>query len=227
MIYVLRLKDNKLMAKVSNIIEANNYIVNDLHDEIYNYIYLEDMATNVISSVIYVDGVCVYNSKDFWTKDFNEFLEHYNEHEVKDICGRDVVKNRFESELLSNSNRIGKIDEQQGQVAYNIEIGKEFITLFRLECIKTKFTKESNTSPMIIFKKLGEVITMLSAGAFREAKQFLQGYRDVIRDDFLTDARIDKYIAMLDSADAIEYSTDEDYFYTAPEKTEANEFLEE
>lgn len=220
MIYVLRLSDNKLMGKLANVIEANEYIVNDLHDDIHNYTYLTDIASSVISRIVYVDGACVYNSKTFWNQDFNEFLEHYDEHDVSDICGRSVIKNRFMAELLSNVNRIGKIDGRPGQITYNMEVGKEFVSLFREECILTKFTKESDTSPMIIFEKLTPVIAMLDAGAFREAKQYLQGYRAKIKDDFLTDERIDKYIAMLDAADAIEYATDEDYFYTAPE-TEA------
>lgn len=36
-------------------------------------------------------------------------------------------------------------------------------------------------------------------------------------DPFLTEERMAKYIAMMDAADAIDYATEEDYYYTASE----------
>lgn len=178
----------------------------------------EEINMKYISSVVYFNGECVYNNKEFWTKtawDDSLILDFENQ-DVKDICGRPVEKERFLRERYSNAKRLNHIDGRPGQIDYNMAIGKEFISLFREECILTKFDN-SNTSPMIIFEKLAAVISMLDAGAFREAKQYLIGYRTKLIDDFLTNERIDKYISMLDAADVIEYATKEDYFYHIPE----------
>lgn len=177
----------------------------------------EEANMRIIPRVVTVDGNYVYCSKKFWMKEANDIFENYDAHEVKDILGQPVSKIRYSDETTEMINRIIRIDGRPGQIEYNMQVGKEFVSLFREECILTKFTKESDTSPMKIFEKLTPVIAMLDAGAFREAKQYLAGYRQMLKDDFLTDERIDKYIAMLDAADAIEYATEEDYFYTAPE----------
>lgn len=212
-------EDNEIKYTCSDL-----YAAKSIAETNPNYTILEDLSmANNISRTIYVlnkesqEKICVYNNKEFWLTKAEQIFNNYNDYIVYDILNREISKDRFGKELFSNRNRICLIDELQGQVAYNIEVGNEFITLFRLECIKTNFTKESDTSPMIIFEKLTPVIAMLDTGAFREAKQYLQEYRAKIKDDFLTDGRIDKYIAMLDAADAIEYATDETYFYTAPE----------
>lgn len=215
MIYVI--DDDKVIGEFSSINMAQKIMGEDVAEK---YKMLKDIDMKYISRITYVDDVCVYNDKQFWTKDLTDILENYNNHRVVDILNQPVSLRRFETEQKSNLDRIALIDGRPGQISYNMEVGKEFVSLFREECILTKFTKESDTSPMIIFEKLTPVIAMLDAGAFREAKQYLQGYRTKIKDDFLTDERIDKYIAMLDAADAIEYATEEDYFYTAPE-TEA------
>lgn len=215
MIYVI--DDDKVIGEFSSINMAQKIMGEDVAEK---YKMLKDIDMKYISRITYVDDVCVYNDKQFWTKDLTDILENYNNHRVVDILNQPVSLRRFETEQKSNLDRIALIDGRPGQISYNMEVGKEFVSLFREECILTKFTKESDTSPMIIFEKLTPVIAMLDAGAFREAKQYLAGYRQMLKDDFLTDERIDKYIAMLDAADAIEYATDEDYFYTAPE-TEA------
>lgn len=212
MIYVI--DDDKVIGEFSSINMAQKIMGEDVAEK---YKMLKDIDMKYISRITYVDDVCVYNDKLFWTKDLTDILENYNNHRVVDILNQPVSLRRFETEQKSNLDRIALIDGRPGQISYNMEVGKEFVSLFREECILTKFTKDSDTSPMIIFEKLTPVIAMLDAGAFREAKQYLQGYRAKIKDDFLTDERIDKYIAMLDAADAIEYATEEDYFYKAPE----------
>lgn len=212
MIYVI--DDDKVIGEFSSINMAQKIMGEDVAEK---YKMLKDIDMKYISRITYVDDVCVYNDKQFWTKDLTDILENYNNHRVVDILNQPVSLRRFETEQKSNLDRIALIDGRPGQISYNMEVGKEFVSLFREECILTKFTKESDTSPMIIFEKLTPVIAMLDAGAFREAKQYLAGYRQMLKDDFLTDERIDKYIAMLDAADAIEYATEEDYFYTAPE----------
>lgn len=219
MYYVLNIKNGEILSSGETIVSSVEFVKNYPDGENVLKI-LEDIGMEAVSRIVYVDGKCVYKNPKFWSQNFTNFKNNYQSHKVVDILGQDIALDRFTLEDDQNKKAIFKIDGRPGQISYNMEVGKEFVSLFREECILTKFTKESDTSPMIIFEKLMPVIAMLDAGAFREAKQYLQGYRAKIKDDFLTDERVDKYIAMLDAADAIEYATDEDYFYTAPE-TEA------
>lgn len=219
MYYILNKKDNQTLLYCDTFLTSLEFVKNYPDGENTLKI-LEDVGMEAVSRIVYVDGKCVYKNPKFWAQNFTDFKNNYQSHKVIDILGQDVALDRFTLEDDQNKKEILKIDGRPGQISYNMQVGKEFVSLFREECILTKFTKESDTSPMIIFEKLTPVIAMLDAGAFREAKQYLQGYRAKIKDDFLTDERIDKYIAMLGAADAIEYATDEDYFYTAPE-TEA------
>lgn len=59
-----------------------------------------------------------------------------------------------------------------------------------------------------------DTISFVQTGSFREAKQLLQ---NIENDPFLTEERVAKYIAMMDAADAIDYATDEEYYYTTSE----------
>ena len=113
--------------------------------------------------------------------------------------------------MNSNISRISSIDGLAGEIDYNITVGNEFIALFREECVKTDF---KGITPLEIGIKLAPVISLVQTGSFREAKQVLQSLET---DPFLTEERIAKYIAMMDSADAIEYATPEEFFYTAQE----------
>lgn len=183
-------------------------IVND-RKNIDDYYILEDIDMKYISRIVYVDGVCVYNNKDFWINIAPTLIENYDEHEVLDFMDKPVDLNRFKTEYYSNSSRISNIDGVAGEVDYNITIGNEFISLFREECVKTDF---KTITPLQIAQKLSAVIGLVQTGSFREAKQVLQ---TIENDDFLTPERVSKYIAMMESADAIEYATEEDFFYTA------------
>ena len=215
MSYII-ISNNKLAAQCSDLFAANSFISKQENKNEFE-IYARIGMSKCVSRITSVDGQIVYNNKDFWLKKAEDVFNGYENYTVLDILGNAVSRDRFGIELNSNRARLAQIDGRPGQIDYNMMVGSEFISLFREECILTKFTKESDTSPMIIFKKLDTVINMLQIGGFREAKQYLQAYRSQIVDDFLTNERIDKYIAMLDSADAIQYATEEDYFYTAPE----------
>ncbi len=219
MVYLVNKILNTLVGTFDNTSYANDYLVEHGEDAENYFILTELDSMKYVNRIAYVDGKCVYNNKEFWTSDLSKFIAEYDKHTVQTILGdRETVNQaRFISEYHNMINKINAIDGRAGQIEYNMQVGKEFVSLFREECILTNFTKESDTSPMKIFEKLTPVIAMLDAGAFREAKQYLAGYRQMLKDDFLTDERIDKYIAMLDAADAIEYATEEDYFYTAPE----------
>ena len=179
-------------------------------DDIQNYKILEDSGMKVVSRIVYVDGECIYNSKSFWLSDMPaQILENYSEHEVIDFLGKPVDELRFKIEKDNNQSRLAAIEDRAGEVCYNIEVGNEFIALFREECIFTDF---ETVTPLEIAQKLLTVISLVQTGSFREAKLVL---KTIENDAFLTPERIQKYEDMLDSADAITYATTEDFFYTA------------
>lgn len=179
----------------------------DNRDEV-EFIFTEDTDMKYLSRVVYVDDQCIYNNKDFWTNSAADIIEHYDEHTVLDILGKPVDKVRFEVEYNSNSSRIAAIDGVAGEVDYNIQIGTEFISLFREECIFTDFV---GISPIELGRKLIDAITFIQTGAFREARLVLA---TVERDVFLTDERIQKYSDMLAAADVITYATSEEMLFT-------------
>lgn len=174
-----------------------------------DFLITEEINMKYLSRIVYVDGECVYNNKNFWIKEAPTILKEFEEHEALDFMSRPVDKVRFETEFNSNSSRISNIDGVAGEVDYNITVGNEFISLFREECIFTDF---ETVTPLEIAQKLLTVISLVQTGSFREAKVVL---KNIEPDAFLTEERIQKYEDMLDAADAITYATDEDFFYTA------------
>lgn len=185
----------------------------ELGEKEEDFYILQDVDMKYISRIVYVDGECVYNNKDYWSKKAQSIIEEFNEHEVLDFMGLPVDYYRFVTEMNSNASRIAAIDGVAGEVDYNITIGNEFISLFREECIFTDF---QTVTPLEIAQKLMAVISLVQTGSFREAKMVL---KSVEPDAFLTLERIQKYEDMLDAADAITYATDEEFFYTAQENT--------
>lgn len=171
--------------------------------DIKDYLILQEFDMKYVSRITYVDGVCIYNNREYWTNTavLNPLtLENYSEHEVLDFMGNPVSYDRYVDEFNNNTNRLVSLDGIAGEVEYNETVGKEFIGLFREECIKTKF---EGITPLEIGLKLEQVISLVQTGAFREAKQVLQA---IETDPFLTEERIAKYIAMMDAADVIEYA---------------------
>ena len=212
-------KKTNLLAHTAASLALIKARMQELGEKEEDFYILQDIDMKYISRVVYVDGECVYNNKDFWTKEAPTVLENFNEHEVKDFMGKTVDFYRFTTEYNSNTSRISAIDGVAGEVDYNITVGNEFISLFREECIFTDFQA---VTPLDIAQKLLTVISLVQTGSFREAKIVL---KTVEPDAFLTTERLKKYEDMLDAADAITYATAEDYFYTAADITE--EQLEE
>ena len=206
--YAIEKATQKIAYQSASLFLLKDIIKYDKKD-IDDFLFTEDVDMKYISRIVYVDGKCVYNNKDFWTKEAQTILEEFEEHEALDFMGRPVDKVRFETEFNSNSSRISNIDGVAGEVDYNITVGNEFISLFREECIFTDF---QTVTPLDIAQKLLTVISLVQTGSFREAKMLLKG---VEPDAFLTTERLKKYEDMLDAADAITYATPEDYFYTA------------
>ena len=209
--------------KITNILEykCSNKNVLDIilkqdKKDIKNYDLLQEFDMKYVSRITYIDGNCVYNNREYWTKTAIQnplTPENYSEHEVLDFMNLPVTYDRYIDEFNNNINRLSVLDGIAGEVEYNITVGNEFISLFREECVKTDF---KTITPLQIAQKLSAVIGLVQTGSFREAKQVLQ---TIENDDFLTPERVSKYIAMMESADAIEYATDEDFFYTASNNT--------
>ena len=211
-IFAVNKKTNMVVHQAANLALIKTRM-KELGEKEEDFYILGDIDMKYISRIVYVDGECVYNNKDFWTKNAEEIYKNFEEHEVEDFLGKSVDLYRFATEMNSNITRISAIDGIAGEVEYNIEIGNEFISLFREECVKTDF---KTITPLQIAQKLSAVIGLVQTGSFREAKQVLQ---TIENDAFLTPERIQKYEDMLDSADAITYATPEDFFYTAQDNT--------
>lgn len=210
MIFVIKKSNWLLQGQFGNLKLAKDWIEKTGLDEEDFYI-TQDLNMKYISRIVYVDGKCVYNNKQFWTVDVykDKILDNYEEHEILDFMGLPVDKYRFEVELNTNLTRLNSIDGVAGEVDYNITVGNEFISLFREECIFTDF---ETVTPLEIAQKLLTVISLVQTGSFREAKIVL---KNIEPDAFLTEERLQKYENMLDSADAITYATKEDFFYAA------------
>lgn len=218
--YALDKATREIAYQSASLFMLKDAIKYDKRDEA-DFIFTEDTDMKYLSRVVYVDDQCIYNNKDFWTNSAADIIENYDEHTVLDFLGKPVDKVRFEVEYNSNSSRIAAIDGVAGEVDYNIQIGTEFISLFREECI---FTELGGISPIEIGKKLIGAITFIQTGAFREARLVLATLE---RDAFLTDERMQKYSGMLAAADVITYATPEDMLFKTdpiePEKPEEPE----
>ena len=209
--YAIDKETNKLKITADSLLLLKNEIKN-LGKSEEDYLILEDVDMKYISRIVYVDGQCVYNNRDFWLNKAQDILEDYDEHEVLDFMGLPVNQFRYETERNSNASRLSAIDGTAGEVDYNITVGAEFISLFREECIKTKF---ESVTPIEIGMKLAPVISFVLTGSFREAKLTL---KTIENDAFLTKERMQKYEDMLDAADVITYATEEQYYYIASDE---------
>ena len=210
-IYAIEKKTNILKYKCSNK-HVLDIILNQNKEDIKDFLILQEFNMKYVSRITYIDGNCVYNNKEYWSKTAVQnplTPENFEEHEVLDFLGNAVTYDRYIDEYNNNLNRLSVLDGIAGEVEYNITVGNEFIALFREECVKTDF---KGITPLEIGVKLAPVISLVQTGSFREAKQVLQTMEI---DPFLTEERMAKYIAMMDAADAIEYATDEDFYYTA------------
>lgn len=210
-IYAVDKETNALKYISDNLATLKGKIKNAGKTEEDFYI-LEDLDMKYISRISYVDSVCVYNNKDYWMNDAKTILEDFDTHSVLDFLGNSVDFARFTTEMNSNITRISAIDGLAGEIDYNITVGNEFIALFREECVKTDF---KGITPLQIGIKLAPVISLVQTGSFREAKQVLLSLES---DPFLTEERIQKYVQMMDAADAIEYATSEDFYYSTAEE---------
>lgn len=198
--YAIEKESKRLFYQSASLYQIKESIKNNNRLE-SEFIITEDVDMKYISRIVYVDGDCVYNDKDFWTLLAPTLLDEYEEHEVLDFMGESVDKFRFETELNSNASRIAAIDGIAGEIEYNMTVGNELISLLREECIKTDLEE---VTPLQIAAKTAQIIPMLQTGSFREASQLIDTLEP---DEFFTVERLAKYKDMLAAADVIEYAS--------------------
>ena len=198
--YAIEKASKRLFYQSASLYQIKESIKNNNRLE-SEFIITEDVDMKYISRIVYVDGDCVYNDKDFWTLLAPTLLDEYEEHEVLDFMGEPVDRFRFETELNSNASRIAAIDGIAGEIEYNMTVGNELISLLREECIKTDLEE---ITPLQIAAKTAQIIPMLQTGSFREASQLIDTLEP---DEFFTVERLTKYKDMLAAADVIEYAS--------------------
>lgn len=216
--YAIDKKTQKVAYKSASLFLLKNTIAYDKRDE-SEFIFTGDIGMRYLSKIVYVDNECVYNNKNFWSKDAQTIIEDYEEHEVIDFLGMSVDRVRFETELNAISSRVAAMDGTAGEVLYNIDTGNEMIALFKEECRLTNFV---GITPMEIAVKLAPAYSLVMTGSFREAKQVFSTLED---DPFLTAERKKKYIDMLDAADAIDYATDDELIFTTKPTEELVDYV--
>lgn len=219
MIYVLNKGNFKFIGRFDNMKFAKEMLNKEGITE-DDCIFAEEIGMKYVSRIVEVDGKIVYMNKDWWTKEAPYIIEDYDNHAVYDFLEVSkpeeerikVSLDRFKRELCQNVNRINEIDGRAGEVCYNIEVGNEMIALFKEECILTDF---QGITPLQIAAKLGNIFPLILTGSFREAKTLFLALET---DPFITEERKQKYIAMLDASDAIEYADSSEYLFTTEEK---------
>ena len=216
--YAIDKKTQKVAYKSASLFLLKNTIAYDKRDE-SEFIFTGDIGMRYLSKIVYVDNECVYNNKNFWSKDAQTIIEDYEEHEVIDFLGMSVDRVRFETELNAISSRVAAMDGTAGEVLYNIDTGNEMIALFKEECRLTNFV---GITPMEIAVKLAPAYSLVMTGSFREAKQVFSTLED---DPFLTAERKKKYIDMLDAADAIDYATADELIFTTKPTEELVDYV--
>lgn len=216
--YAIDKNTQKVAYKSASLFLLKNTIAYDKRDE-SEFIFTGDIGMRYLSKIVYVDNECVYNNKNFWVKDAQAIIEDYDEHEVIDFLGMPVDRVRFETELNAISSRVAAMDGTAGEVLYNIDTGNEMIALFKEECRLTNFV---GITPMEIAVKLAPAYSLVMTGSFREAKQVFNTLED---DPFLTAERKQKYMDMLDAADAIDYATDDELIFTTKPTEELVDYV--
>lgn len=199
MIVVMKKSTMHVIGWFDNLNLVKRYCVDKGLDYVKDIIKLKEMNMNYVGTITYVDGNIVYYSKDFWKSDLTSFISDYESHTVTDYLGKSVPKERFLIELNETIDRIDSIDGEEGEIAFNINVGTEFITLVRNE-FKNSILNEYTAIDFA--NDIGKISMLVLEGAFREAGQLLS---NIEPNEFLTRERLDKYIAMLHSADAITY----------------------
>jgi len=200
MIYLVRNSMNYVIGVFDTIALAKTYLssIGVTTYEDFSYLMrIEDMT--YASRICYVDGICIYNNKNFWLNTSNTIYDNYESHTVTDFMNKIVYKDQFKQEMNRNSMRLNNIYTTSDEVNYNIDIGFEFITLFREECVNADLGSLNGLS---IASKTANLIPLIMTGSFKESLTVLSTYTT---DEYFTTERLSKYKAMIASADVITY----------------------
>lgn len=167
-----------------------------------NPIYMEEVPTvDYISKITFVDGVCIYNNKTFWTTTaWTDIKNDFANHTVLDWMNQTVDSIRFNDELYSNANRLNQIDGQLGETRLNQVVGKELISLLMSEFSQTTVSAVYTAD---IAAKCSNIGIYLSMGSFKMAESYISS---LATDEFFTTDRIAKYLNMIKSADVFTYA---------------------
>jgi hypothetical protein len=201
MIYIVNETTGVMIGKADTLALAEDFVsqINPV-DPLAQYSYLRKVRTmRYVSRTAYVDGVCIYNNKDFWLNQSHLIEQDYSNHTVTDPTGGPVSLERFSIERRNNCTRIGSVDDTPAEVDYNIMVGFEFVALFREECILGDLGSQS---AMGIAAATADLIPLVITGSFREARTVLSV---MTPDSFLTAPKLARYSTMLAAADIITY----------------------
>lgn len=200
MIYLLNSTNGILIGMFDSIALAKNYL-NSIGITTYDsYVFLmkvQDMK--YISRICYVDGVCIYNNKNFWVNQAQSIIDDYSNHTIVDYFGINIYLDQFKREFYTNGTRLGMVHTTADEVSYNMIIGTEFISLFREECVNADL---GTLHGLDIASKTSNVIPLILTGSFKEALTVLDSFTT---DYFFTTERLTKYKAMIAAADVITY----------------------
>lgn len=207
MLYVINNNTYVCVYKCGTLENAQNYLENNKG----NFSILKDINMNYVSSIVYVDGLCIYNNKDFYlgktlynnteTSYCSEVSKNFDDHIVLDFSGEQVSIEQYKKELAENSSRLSMLDGRQSETILNMRIGREFIGLFRSEFSSSAL---DSITKYMVNEKLLKTSYAAMEGAFDLAQYELSL---IEKDDYLNETRINKYIQMLNVADVYTYAS--------------------
>lgn len=202
MIYLLNIKSNTLIGFFDSIALAKAYLLSIGIATYEDYLFLTKVSDmKYMSRICYVDNICIYNNNKFWLEHAQNIYDNYELHIVKDFLNNVVYKDQFKTEYDNNTTRLGMIHTTADQVNYNMDIGFEFIALFREECVNGDL---GSLNGLAIASKTSNVIPLVMTGSFKEGAYVLS---TITPDEFLTTELLTKYRNMLLSADVITYQS--------------------
>ena len=201
MMYLYNSRNAEVVGIFGEYSSIEDYYVNEkIVDRTDFIILMEASQMTYISKICYVNGEIIYNNKDFWLNVAPEINEDFHNHSVLDWRGRSVTELEFKNEFRTNFTRISNVKSHADEVAYNIKVGAEYISLFREESISTP--TDGIDSGLGIATSLSQLIPLVQTGSFKEAVIVMSF---ITRTNFLNDGLLKKYSDMLRSADIITY----------------------
>lgn len=202
MIYLINKTNCIVVGQFDSITSTKSYLKSYGITTYENYAFTEEINNmRYISRITHVDGVCIYNNKTFWINESHNIYDDYSNHIVLDFLGNLMYSDRFLLEMDYNFNRIANVTSIAEQVNYNIDIGFEFIALFREETVAGDL---GSLNGLDVAAKTANATPLITTGSFKEAAYVLGG---ITPDEYLTTARLTKYISMLKAADIITYQS--------------------